>query len=72
MTTIKNKATFQRLKSLVFGKVKVMSYVDLEEARAKRDVKESTQVAKDNGKRGRKCKSITPEAKEGTASKVRD
>jgi len=44
-----------------------MSYEDLEEARAKRAVKESSQAAKGKGKRGRKSKSSPPEAEEGTA-----
>ena len=46
-----------------------MSYEDLEEARAKRAVKESTQAAKGKGKRGRKRKSGTPEADEGRKRK---
>jgi hypothetical protein len=48
-----------------------MSYEDLEEARAKRVEKESTQEAKGQGKRGRKRKSGTPEADEGTADTAR-
>jgi len=51
----------------VLGKAKVMSYEDLEEARAKRVVKESTQAAKGKGKRGRKSKSSPPELEEDTA-----
>jgi hypothetical protein len=42
-------------RSLVLGKAKVMSYEDLEEARAKRSAKEKTSL--DKGKRGRKRKS---------------
>lgn len=44
-----------------------MSYEDLEEARAKRVVKEATRAAKGKGKRGRKRKSSTLEAEEATA-----
>jgi hypothetical protein len=43
-----------------------MSYEDLEEARAKRVVKEATRAAKGKGKRGRKRKSDTLEAEEGS------
>jgi hypothetical protein len=43
LTTINNEAKVRRsTKALVLGKAKVMSYEDLEEARAKRAVKEST------------------------------
>jgi hypothetical protein len=53
LTTINNEAKVRRsTKSLVLGKAKVMSYEDLEEARAKRVVKESTQADKGKGKRG--------------------
>jgi hypothetical protein len=48
-----------------------MSYKDLEEARAKRVVKESTQAAKGKGKRGRKRKSGTLEVEEDTAETAR-
>jgi hypothetical protein len=48
-----------------------MSYEDLEEARAKRVVKEATQAARGKGKRGRKRKSDTLEAEEGTADMAR-
>ena len=41
-----------------------MSFEDLEEARAKRIVKEPTQAAKSKAKRGRKRKSRTPEVEE--------
>lgn len=46
-----------------------MSYEDLEEARAKHVVKETTQAAK--GKRGRKSKSSPPELEEDTAEPAR-
>jgi cell division septum initiation protein DivIVA len=51
-----------------------MSYEDLEEARAKRVVKDATQAAKEakgKGKRGRKRKRATSEAEEATANKVK-
>ena len=48
-----------------------MSHEGLKVARAKRVVKESTQAAKGKGKRGRKRKSGTPEAEEGTAETAR-
>ena len=47
-------------KPLVLGKAKVMSYEDLEDARAKRAAKDAAK-AKGKGKRGRKCKSPAPE-----------
>jgi len=65
LTTINNEAKVRRsTKSLVLGKAKVMNYEDLEEARAKRAEKESTQEAKGQGKRGRKRKSAALEAPE--------
>ena len=45
----------------MLGKVKVISYEDIKEARAKRAVKE---VIKGKGKRGQKCKSSVLEADE--------
>jgi hypothetical protein len=48
-----------------------MSYEDLEEARAKRVVKDAAKEAKDKGKRGRKCKRVTPEAEEATVDNVK-
>lgn len=63
-------------KSLVIGKAKVMSYEDLEEARAQRAVKEAANV-KGKGTRGRKRKSPAtiddesgPIAKAARASQV--
>jgi hypothetical protein len=55
----------------VLGKAKVISYEDLEEARAKRVVKESTKAAKGKGKRGRKSKSSLPELEEDTIETAR-
>jgi hypothetical protein len=50
LTTINNEAKVRRsTKSLVLGKAKVMSYEDLEEARAKRVVKDAAQAAKGKG-----------------------
>jgi hypothetical protein len=72
LTTINNEAKVRRsTKSLVLGKAKVMSYEDLEEARAKRLVKESTQAAKGKGKRGRKGKKSPPAPEEDTAETAR-
>ncbi|KAG9229290.1 hypothetical protein BJ875DRAFT_351860, partial [Amylocarpus encephaloides] len=68
LLTINNEAKVRRsTRSLVLGKAKVMSWTDLEEARAKRVKKETTQAAKGKGKRGRKRKSGTLEAEEDTA-----
>ncbi|KAF4627109.1 hypothetical protein G7Y89_g11046 [Cudoniella acicularis] len=72
LNTINNEAKVRRsTKSLVLGKAKVISYEDLEEARAKRAEKEAAKEAKGKGKRGRKRKSGTPEADEGTADTAR-
>ena len=54
-------------KSTVVGKAKVMSYEDIEDARAKRAAKEEANTGQ--GKRGRKRKSPVPEA--GKAKKAR-
>jgi hypothetical protein len=54
-----NKAKFRRsTKSQVLGKAKVMSYQDLEEARAKRIEKEK--VAEDKATRSRRRKALAP------------
>ena len=72
LTTTNNEAKVRRsTKSLVLGKAKVMSYEDLEEARAKRVVKDAAKEAKGKGKHGRKCKRATPEAEEATVDKVK-
>ena len=74
MTKINNEAKVRRsTKSVVLGKAKVMSYKDLERARAERAEKEQAK-AKGKGKRGRKPKSPapkvdTPEAEEATVDK---
>ena len=63
LNTINNEAKVRRsTKSLVLGKAKVMSYEDLEKARAKRADKEAAKEAKGKGKRGRKRKSAALEA----------
>jgi len=49
-------------RAVVLGKAKVVSYEDLEEARAKRAGKEKTTLGKVKGRRGRKGKSPAPEA----------
>jgi hypothetical protein len=55
----------------VLGKAKVISYKDLEEARAKRVVKDSIKEAKGKGKRGQKRKRATLKVKEATINKVK-
>jgi len=66
---INNEAKVRRsTKSIVLGKAKVMSYEDLEEARAKRAAKDAAK-AKGKGKRGRKSKSAVPEVQEAAAVK---
>jgi hypothetical protein len=47
-----------------------MSYQDLEEARARHAVKDSTQAAKGKAKHGRKRKSSTPEIEEDDAAET--
>ena len=50
---------YRSTKSVIVGKAKVMSYEDIEEARAKRAAEE---IFRDNGKRGQKRKSVVIEA----------
>ena len=60
LNRINNEAKVRRwTKSVVLGKAKVISYKDIEEARATRAAKE---VVKGKGKRGRKCKIAALEA----------
>ena len=60
LTRMNNEAKVRRsTRSLVLGKAKVMSFEDIEVARAARAAKE---VIKGKGKRGRKRKSIAIEA----------
>ena len=62
MTKMNNEAKVRRsTKSVVLGKAKVMSYEDLEKARADRAAREQAK-AKGNRKRGRKRKNPAPEA----------
>ena len=57
-----NEAKVRRsTKSVIVGKAKVMSYEDIEEARAKRAAKEEVTAA--NKKRDRVCKDTAPEPK---------
>lgn len=56
---------------MVLGTAKVMSYEDLETAREKRAEKDAAKEARGKGRRGRKCKSATPEADEATADKAK-
>jgi len=59
---VNNEAKVRRsTKSVVLGKAKVMSYEDLEEARAKRAAKDVAK-GKGKGRRGRKRKNQAPEA----------
>jgi hypothetical protein len=59
---VNNEAKVRRsTKSVVLGKAKVMSYEDLEEARAKRAAKDAAK-GKGKGRRGRKRKNQAPEA----------
>ncbi|KAH8776281.1 hypothetical protein F5883DRAFT_366018, partial [Diaporthe sp. PMI_573] len=54
LTKMNNEAkVYQSTRSVVLGKAKVMSFEDIEVARAARAAKE---VTKGSGKRGRKCK----------------
>jgi hypothetical protein len=52
----------QLTRSIVLGKAKVISYKDLEEARAKRTTKKKTTLGKVKGKRGQKGRSPALEA----------
>jgi hypothetical protein len=70
LITINNEAKVRRsTKSVILGKAKVMSYEDLEEARAKRAEKEAAKEAKGKGKRGRKPKDGVSEAEDASADK---
>jgi hypothetical protein len=65
-----NEAKVRRTtKSVVLGKAKVMSYEDIEEARAKRAAKEEATAGK--GKRGRKSPALEADAPEPKAPVVR-
>ena len=67
LTTVNNEAKVRRsTKSLVLGKgeEKVISYKDLEEARAKRAKRERTKETQGKGRRSRKQKSAVLEAPE--------
>jgi hypothetical protein len=60
---VNNEAKVRRTtRSVVLGKAKVMSYEDLEEARAKRAARDQNAAKK--GTRGRKRRNQTPEAEE--------
>ena len=60
LTIISNEVKVRRsTRSIVLGKARVMSYEDIEQARAKRAAKE---IIKSKGKRGRKRKSTALEA----------
>ncbi len=62
LTEANNEAKVRRsTRSVVLGKAKVMSYYDIEEARAKLAAKDAV---KSKGERGRKRKNTEPEASE--------
>jgi hypothetical protein len=66
LTRINNEAKVRRsTRSVVLGKAKVMSFEDIEVARAARAAKDA--VIKGKGKRGWKCKSAALEADEPEA-----
>jgi DDE superfamily endonuclease len=70
LSKVNNEAKVRRsTKSVVLGKAKVMSYEDLEEARAKRAAKEQAMAGK--GKRGRKRKNLAAEAAEADAPEAK-
>ncbi|KAL9126795.1 MAG: hypothetical protein Q9217_004208 [Psora testacea] len=72
LMTINSEAKVRRpTKSMVLGTVRVISYKDLKEARAKRAEKEAAKETKGKAKRGQKCKKATLEAVEATANKVK-
>lgn len=63
LSKINNEAKVRRsTRSVVLGKVKVMSYEDLEEAQAKCAAKEKANVTASKGKRSRKRKNLASEA----------
>jgi len=60
---INKKAKVRRpIRSIVLGKAKIMSYEDLEEARAKRAAKKKNTLGKVKGKQGRKGRSLVLKA----------
>lgn len=63
---VNNAKTRRSTRSVVLGKAKVMSYKDLEEARAKREAKD--RAATTQGKRGRKRKTPATEQAEAVPS----
>ena len=67
---VNNAKTRRSTRSVVLGKAKVMSYKELEEARAKRDAKDEAATTK--GKRGRKRKIPTTEQAEAGPSAAVD
>ncbi|KAK3081203.1 hypothetical protein LTS18_009120 [Coniosporium uncinatum] len=57
-----SEATVRRkMKSNILGNARVMSFEDIETARARRAVKDAANEVKGKGKRGRKRKSAAPE-----------
>lgn len=71
LSKINNEVKVRRsTRSVVLGKAKVMSYEDLEEARAKRAAKDKATAAKGKGKRGRPRKNpaLETEAEAGAGA----
>ena len=69
---VNNEAKPRRsTKSLVLGKAKVMSFEDLEAARAKRAAKEKAKATTGTGKRGRKPKNAVPKGEDATTGKAK-
>jgi hypothetical protein len=72
LTTINNEAKVRRsARSIMLGKAKVMSYEDLEEARAKRAAKDLAKAA-NKGRRCRKRKSAETDGETDPSEKVKE
>ena len=70
LTTVNNEGKVRRsTKSEILGNARVMSYEDLEKARAERAVREAAKEAKKAAKEAMKVASATPEVVEATAGK---
>ncbi|KAK3064666.1 hypothetical protein LTS18_005093 [Coniosporium uncinatum] len=62
LSKMNNEATVRRkIKSNILGNARVMSFEDIETARARRAMKDAANEVKGKGKRGRKRKSAAPE-----------
>jgi hypothetical protein len=70
LSKMNNEAKARRTTaSDILGRARVMTYEDIEAARAKHAEKGAAKEAKGKGKRGRKPKSATPETEEATTDK---